>query len=250
MDLLKTAILIPLIKELDEMIDKDVLKNYRPVSNLTFLSKLIERVVAVRLESHMHNFGLRSNKQFGYKKNHSTEVLLLKIMNNLLASCDKKVPTVLLLLDLSAAFDTVDQKKLLKILHDEIGIRDTALAWFKSYLISRTQNVKIGNCYSKETILDYGVPQGSVLGPILFNICIRSFANNVDSIGFDVGGFADDHQLWKEFSIIFQMKALGQNLNECFNVISSWMYDFFLRLNASNSTCFGKTANSNKWDYH
>ena len=138
MDLLKTAILIPLIKELDEMIDKDVLKNYRPVSNLTFLSKLIERVVAVRLESHMNNFGLHSNKQFGYKKNHSTEVLLLKIMNNLLASCDKKVPTVLLLLDLSAAFDTVDQKKLLKILHNERGIRDTALAWFKSYLISRT----------------------------------------------------------------------------------------------------------------
>ena len=184
MDLLKTAILNPLIKELDEMIDKDVLKNYRPVSNLTFLSKLIERVVAVGLESHMNNFGLHSNKQFGYKKNHSTEVLLLKIMNNLLASCDKKVPTVLLLLDLSTAFDTVDQKKLLKILHDEIGIRD----------INRT----------------------------------RSFANNVDSIGFDVGGFADDHQLWKAFSIIFQMKALGQNLNECFNVISSWMNDFFL----------------------
>ena len=72
----------------------------------------------------------------------------------------------------------------------------------------------------------YGVPQGSVLGPILFNIYIRSFANNVDSIGFDVGGFADDHQLWKEFS---------QNLNECFNVISSWMNDFFLRLNASKT---------------
>ena len=139
------------------------------------------------------------------------------------------------MLDLSAAFDTVDQKKLWKILHDEIGIRDTALAWFKSYLINRTQKVKIGNCYSKETILDYGIPQGSVLRPILFNIYIRSFANNVDSIGFDVGGFADDHQLWKEFSIIFQMKALGQNLNECFNVISSWMNDFFLRLNATKT---------------
>ena len=95
--------------------------------------------------------------------------------------------------------------------------------------------MKIGNCYSKETILDYGVAQGSVLGPILFNIYIRSFANNVDSIGFDVGGFADDHHLWKELSIIFQMKALGQNLNECFNVISSWMNDFFLRLNASKT---------------
>ena len=235
MDLLKNAILNPLIKELDESIDKDILKNYRPVSNLTFISKLIERVVAIRLETHMNIAGLYSTKQFGYKKNHSTELLLLNILNNLLKSCDKKMANVLLLLDLSAAFDTVDQNKLLKILQFEIGIKGSALSWFKSYLLNRTQKVRIGNVYSNEQVLDYGVPQGSVLGPILFNIYTRSFPKTIDLIGFDVGGFADDHQLWNEFNAIFQVKALGQNLVDCFNTISSWMQEYFLKLNTSKT---------------
>ena len=122
------AIVMPLIKEQDEMIDTDILKNYRPVSNLVFLSKLIERVVAMRIEGHMDRYRLHSINQFGYRKNHSTEMLLLKVVNDLLISSDKKIPTLLMLLDLSAAFDTVDQRRLLQILENEIGIRGTVLA--------------------------------------------------------------------------------------------------------------------------
>ena len=111
------------------------------------------------------------------------------------------------MLDLSAAFDTVDQTKLLGILQDEIGIRGIALGWFKSFLLNRSQKVKIGDSCSRKENLDFGVPQGSV-----FNIYARSFPDKVKSVSFDIEGFADDHQLWKQFSPFFQMKALVKNL--------------------------------------
>ena len=92
MDCLKNAILTPLIKELDNWMATDELKNFRPVSNLLFLGKLIERVVGIRLDHHMNKNGLHSNKQYGYKKNHSAEMLLTKIVNDLLMTCNKSYP--------------------------------------------------------------------------------------------------------------------------------------------------------------
>ena len=235
MDCLKSAVLTPLIKELDNVIDRDLLKNYRPVSNLLFIGKLIERVVGSRLEGHMDKNNLHSKKQYGYKKNHSTEMLLTKIVNDLLLASDKKIPTVLMFLDLSAAFDTVDQRKLISILEGEIGIRGTALKWFKSFLIGRTQRVKIGDSYSSEDSLDFGVAQGSILGPKLFNIYTRSFPGTMQVVGFDAEVYADDHHLRKEFNPTFQVDVLGGNLNECFDVITQWMNKFFLKLNSSKT---------------
>ena len=116
-----SEIIIPLLKELDDFIDIEVFKNYRPVSNLPFLGKLIERCVASRLDKHLLDNDLESIHQYRYKKGHSTELLLVNVINNVLNAFDNKLATVLLLLDLSAAFDTVDQDKLLSILHLEIG---------------------------------------------------------------------------------------------------------------------------------
>ena len=231
MEGLKSAVLIPLIKEINDTVDAEVLKNYRPVSNLLLVEKLIERVVRIKLEKHMSNNNLHSDFQYGYKKGHSTETLLIKVVNDLLISCDKQIPTIVMLLDLSAAFDTVDQEKLLQILHHDIGIEGTALKWFESFLKGRTQKVKINTSYSEESKLGYGVAQGSVLGPDLFNIYIRSLCKYLEPIKLSIFGFADDHQLLKSFLPLLQVQALGEDIQSCFKAIANWMNNFYLKLN-------------------
>ena len=98
MDVLKSAVILPLIKELISITDTDSFKNYRPVSNLVFIGKLIERVVDIRLQQHLERNHLLKDQQFGYKKSHSTEKLLLKVMKNLLEACDKNILSIVLLL--------------------------------------------------------------------------------------------------------------------------------------------------------
>ena len=230
MDGIKLANIIPKLKGYN--LDSEALKNFRPLSNLTFLSKLIERVVLKRLNTHMAKNDLNIGDQSGYKKVHSTETLMIKLTNDLLIASDKNTASVLLLLDLSAAFDTVDVNRLLDILFMEIGIRGSALAWFKSFLIGRSQRVKIGNTFSEEVIIEFGVPQGSVLGPVLFNIYIRSFYKFVNSkSSFSVQGFADDHQLLTSFSVTNQVYMLGENILNILTEVKNWMDSFFLKCN-------------------
>ena len=174
------AVVLPLIKELGSLVNTDEYKNYRPVSNLVFIGKLIERVVQTRLQHQLVRNNLLSEKNYAYEKSHSTELLLLKEVNDLFKSFDNNLPSVVVLLDLSAAFDTVDHSKLLHILKFEIGIDGTALKWFESFLVGRTQTVKIGDEYSEILELLYGVAQGSVLGPPLFKIYIGSLYEYVE----------------------------------------------------------------------
>ena len=147
----------------------------------------------------------------------------------------ESVVSVVLLLDLSAAFDTVDQSKLLEILSKEIGIKGNALSWFSSFLLDRTQSVKIGNSQSLEQPLPYGVPQGSILGPRLFNIYIRSLYKHVSKTNVNIEGFADDHQLVKQFVVETQSISLGHSIRQCLNSISEWMQTYFLCLNENKT---------------
>ena len=229
----KHADVIPLLK--NAKLDSNNLKNYRPVSNLTFLGKLIERVVLRRLNEHMIYNGMHVDEQSAYKKNNSTESLLVRITNDLLVASDSKTATVIMLLDLSAAFDTVDHNILLKILKDEIGLRKTALDWFASFLCGRTQCIRIGSTTSENIYIKFGVPQGSVLGPVLFNIYIRSIYAIVKKCGFTIFGYADDHQIFKSFRQQNQLEVLTTDLQTCFATIQAWMDEFYLQLNAGKT---------------
>ena len=139
MEGIKDSVIIPLLKK--SGIDPEVLKNYRPVTNEVFLSKLIEKVVSIQLFEHMTLNHLHSKYQHAYKKFHGTETLLLKVLKDFLCAFEDNMVIILLLIDLSAAFDTVDILKLLDILQNDIGISGTALLWLKSFLMGRTQRV-------------------------------------------------------------------------------------------------------------
>ena len=159
-DGLKKAVVTPLMKRASLPVED--LKNYRPVSGLSFISKLVERVVAKQLVDHIHRQGLDNSYQSAYKSGHSTETALLSIKNDIHLSLSRGEATALVLLDLSTAFDTIDPSTLLSCLLDWFGVGGSALKWFSSYLSERFQSVKIGSTLSDLQKLLMGVPQGSV----------------------------------------------------------------------------------------
>ena len=230
---LKESVIKPILKKVD--LDKECMANYRPIVNLQFLSKLIERVVLEQLTKHMTDHNLHSPHQFAYKKNFSTETMILEIVDEVLVGFEEGSGTILVLLDMSAAFDTVDVPHLLKVLENDIGIKGTALRWFKSFLVGRKQKVSINGELSKVLLALYGVPQGSVLGPVLFNIYVRSLPDYIKSHGFRSSTYADDSNARLKLSFKFQSHNTMVKVPELINGICSWMKERFLKLNPSKT---------------
>ena len=125
---LKRAFLTPLIKKI--ILDADIFKNYRPVSNLSFLSKLIERIVCIQLVNHLDKNGLYEVFQSAYRQLHSTETALLRVQNDILQAVDSRGGAILVLLDLSTAFDTIGHEKLIRTLDEYCGIKENPLKVF------------------------------------------------------------------------------------------------------------------------
>ena len=155
MPLLNKVSVTPILKKIS--LDKEVFKNYRPVSNLNVISKILERVVALQLQTHLDEAGLMTAYQLAYRKYYFTA--LLNIHNNILLNMAKGSVIALTLLDLSAAFDTIDHTILLDRLNVYYGMSELALCWFKSYLSGRTHSVKVGSTLLHPAALQYGSPR-------------------------------------------------------------------------------------------
>ena len=181
---------------------------------LDFISKL-GRVVAKQLVDHIHRHGLDNSYQSAYKSGHSTEMVLLSIKNDIHLSLSWGEATAFVLLDLSAVFDTIDHFTLLSCLLDWFGVDGSALKWFSYYLTEPYQSVKIGSTLSDLQKLLLGMPQGSVLGPLLSSLYtspLRTLIGKHKGVNFYF--HADDTQLYVHLSHM-NASAAFDKLNRC-----------------------------------
>lgn len=215
----KISCVKPIIKK--PKLDQELLENYRPISNLQFLSKVLERTVAYQLHDYLSTNNLYPRLQSAYRKNHSTETALLKVQNDLLVAIDNGYEAVLVLLDFSAAFDLIDHKILFSRLKKRFGLCDTALAWIVSYLSHRKQFIKVGNIISNEEPIIHGVPQGSVLGPLLFILYTSEIEDIFSAHSIDAMTYADDTQFYIALKDSNRTKSIHK-LQSCINDIRSW----------------------------
>ena len=174
------------------------------------------------IESHLKEDNLPEKFQSAYKPFHSTESALLRVSNDILRAIDNKQCIALTLLDLSAAFDTIDHQILLKILQNGLGIHEIALQWFESYLVNRSQCVSIDDVQSEPLDLPYGVPQGSVLGPLLFCAYTTQLGRIIQNHDLEYHIYADDAQVYLSFKVNDSQSSI-QKLEHCIIEIRSWM---------------------------
>ena len=232
---MKSAVVTPLLKK--STLDPETLKNYRPVSNLSYISKLLERVVARRLTDYLTKNNLHEHLQSAYKPGHSTETALVKVQNDILTSIDQHGVVILVMLDLSAAFDTIDHDILFDRMENTLGITGPALDWFRSYLSGRTLRIQIDKSFSELQDILWSVPQGSVLGPFLSLIYLLPLGILIRKHGLELHIYADDTQLYLSIRPTSQRAVdIGvAKLERCLTDIYTWMSQNKLKLNADKT---------------
>jgi len=229
----KTAVIRPSIKKPGL---ETTFNNYRPVSNVGFLSKVLEKAALYQLMEHCDTNNLLPDYQSAYRKSYSCETALVKLVDDLLWSMEKQQATALIAIDLSAAFDTVDHEILQSVLTARFGISNTALDWFSSYLYPRSCKVNVGEKYSNEKDLHFSVPQGSCMGPVLY-LAYASTLQDVIPSHIDLHGYADDHAVklsFKANDLAAQHDTINQ-LQRCLQDINEWMNMNRLKMNASKT---------------
>ena len=217
-----------------EGLDIENFKNFRPVSNLPYLGKLIEKVAVSQMDSHMSEHNLHEVFQSAYQPNHSTETALLRVVNDVFRAADRQQCTFLTMLDLSSAFDTIDHKQFLDRLEDEFGITGQARVWMESYFRDRVQSVYIDSTSSVTLPLDVGFPQGSVIGPFGFKQYTKPLSAIAKKHGVSIHLYADDTQLYVSCEPENAQAALLR-LEGCVQDIREWMCTNNLKLNDSKT---------------
>jgi len=223
---LKSARVIPVFKSGDPKLPG----NYRPISNLSIMSKIFEKIMSSKLNAFLKSNNILFSGQFGFRKNCSTADAVLEFIDNVNNTLDHKMCMVTVFLDFSKAFDTVRHEVLIDKL-DHLGVRGLALEWFASYLCDRNQYVEVSGASSDLRVIRSGVPQGSVLGPILFLLYINDMNKCSDRLDFV--HFADDTTVYASNSDIC---ALSRRVNEGLSRIYDWLCSNRLSINISK-TC-------------
>ena len=223
----KIARVVPLFKSGD----KNNVQNYRPISILTIFSKIIEKVVHHQLYGYMQRNNLLTNNQYGFRKKLSTSDAITDMTQYVYDSLDRGDTIISFFLDFSKAFDTVNHNILLQKLQ-VYGIRGVVHNWFSSYLSNRMQSVSVNGVISSQRPIEYGVPQGSTLGPLLFLIFINDFPNCSDFLKFTL--FADDSTLTCRFdhnNLISMKNEIENNLLP----VSKWLLSNRIKVNVQKS---------------
>lgn len=189
---MEIAAIRPLLKKNNR--DPSSLNNYRPISNLTLLSKIIEKIVYQQLNRYLTDNNIYDKFQFGFSTSHSTETAFLKVVNDMRINSDNKETSVLILLDLSSEFNTVDHGILLEKLRSWLGRSGTVPQWFESYLHNLNFIVTLGHFHSNKYELVCGVPQGSILGCLLFNLYMLSLGYIISKHSISYHTYVNDTQ--------------------------------------------------------
>ena len=224
-DHLKIAKIIPVFKN-GSAVD---VNNYRPISLLSIFDKIIEKLMYQQLYQFLSHNEILFKNQFGFRKNRSTSLALIQLTEKIRESIDNKKYGCGIYIDLSKAFDTINHDILIKKL-DHYGIRGNSLLWFKSYLQNRKQFTFINGVESSLQSVTCGVPQGSVLGPLLFLIYINDLPNISKQLEFFL--FADDTNIYFEHSCL---KTLERSVNRELKKLSNWLIINRLSLNVSKT---------------
>lgn len=220
----KHALVVPVFKKGDQ----ESVNNYRPISLLPILSKILEKIVSSQLLEFLLQNNLLSNCQHGFRPNLSTETALLKVTDAIYRNMDRKMISLLTLCDLSKAFDSVSHSILLK----KCALLKIDSFWLTSYLEKRTQSVKLDNTVSSQACIQFGVPQGSILGPLLFNIYVNDMKEYISNC--TLVQYADDTQLLHQ-GYLDDLNEIIKQTEDTLRKLKSYFYKNGLMINATKT---------------